>query len=152
MLQRFETFDSLMPLREAVNRLFEESFVGPRFEIVGGKSFPINVYETPDRKQLLIEAALPGIKPEHIHVQIEGDVLTIRAEYNTKEQTTEKGTLIRREITRGEMYRALTLPISVDVEHIEATYEQGILTLHMPKAQAVLPKQVPVNVKELANV
>lgn len=151
MLQRYDTFDALMPLREAMNRLFEESFVGPRFEILSGKTFPVNVYETPDRKQLIVEAALTGVKPEQIHVQMEGDVLTIRAGQK-QEQTTEKGTFVRREITQNEMYRALSLPVPIDVEHIEATYEHGILTLRMPKAAVALPKQVPIKVKELAKV
>lgn len=151
MLQRFDTFDSLVPLREAVNRLFEESFVGPRFEILGGRTFPVNVYETPDRKQLVVEAALPGIKPELVHVQVEGDVLTIRAEQK-QEQTTEKNTFVRREIIQSEMYRVLRLPVPIDIEHIEATYEHGILTLRLPKAAVALPKQVPIKVKELAKV
>lgn len=148
MLQRFDTFDSLTPLREAMNRLFEESFVGPRFEMLSGKTFPINIYETSDRKQLIIEAALPGVKPEEIHVQVEGDVLSIRAEHK-QEQKTEKGTFVRREITQSELYRTMSLSIPIDTEHIEATYEHGILTLSLPKAAVALPKQVPVKVKEL---
>lgn len=149
MLQRYDPFEALTPLREAMNRLFEESFVGPRFELVSGRTFPVNIYETPDRTELVVEAALPGVKPELIHVQVEGDVLTIRADQK-EEKTTEKGTFMRREITQNEVYRALSLPISIDVEHIEATYEHGVLTLHMPKAPMAQPKQVPVRVKELA--
>ncbi|HEX7734619.1 MAG TPA: Hsp20/alpha crystallin family protein [Ktedonobacteraceae bacterium] len=151
MIQQYETFDALMPLREAVNRLFEESFVGPRFEIASGKMFPVNVYETLDHKQLVVEAALAGVKPEQIHVQVERDVLTIRADQK-QEQTTEKGTFVRREITQSERYRAMSLPVPLDIEHIEATYEHGILTLRMPKAAVALPKQIPIKVKELANV
>ena len=48
MLQLSDPFDAFMPLREVMNRLFEESFVGPHFELLTGKSFPVNVYETPD--------------------------------------------------------------------------------------------------------
>jgi HSP20 family protein len=148
-MQLFDPFDALMPLREAVNHLFEESFVGPRFELVTRKSFPINVYETPDQKQLVVEAAVPGVKPEQIHVQVEGDVLTIRASLK-QEQATEKGAYVRREITQSEMCRTITLPASVNVESIEATYEHGVLMLRMPKVAAAQPKQIPIKVKELA--
>jgi HSP20 family protein len=148
MMQLFDPFDALMPLREAMNHLFEESFIGPRFEFVTRKSFPINVYEMPDQKQLVVEAAVPGVKPEQIHVQVEGDVLTIRASQK-QEQATEKGAYVRREITQSEMCRAITLPASVNVEAIEATYEHGVLMLRMPKVAAAQPKQIPINVKEL---
>lgn len=148
-MQLFDPFDALMPLRDAMNRLFEESFVGPRFEFVTRKSFPINVYETPDQKYLIVEAAVPGVKPEQIHVQVEGDVLTIRANQQ-QEQTTEQGAYVRREITHSEMYRTITLPASVTVEAIEATYEHGVLMLRLPKVAAAQPKQIPIKIKELA--
>ena len=151
MMQRFDPFDTLLPLREAMNYLFEESFVGPRFELVSRKSFPINVYETPDQKQLVIEAALPGFKPEQIHVQVEGDVLTIRATQK-QEQSTEKGAYVRREITENEMYRAISLPVPIEVEEIDAAYEHGVLTLCMPKRATAQPKQIPIKVKEPATV
>lgn len=147
-MQLFDPFDALMPLRDAMNRLFEESFVGPRFEFVTRKSFPINVYETPDQKQLIVEAAVPGVKPDQLHVQVEGDVLTIRVSLQ-QEQATEKGAYVRREITQSEMFRTITLPASVNLEAIEATCEHGVLMLRMPKVAAAQPKQIPIKVKEL---
>jgi len=148
-MQLFDPFDALMPLREAMSHLFEESFVGPRFELATGKSFPINIYETSDQKQLVVEAAIPGVKPEQIHVQVERDVLTIRANLK-QEQTSEKGAYVRRELTHSDMCRTITLPASVNMEAIEATYEHGVLMLHMPKVAAAQPKQIPIKVKELA--
>jgi len=56
---------------------------------------------------------------------------------------------MRREITKSEMYRTVSLPVPIDAEHIEATYEHGILVLSLPKAAVALPRQVPVKVKEL---
>lgn len=151
MLQPFDPFDALTPLREAMNHLFEESFVGPRFELLTRKSFPINVYETPDRKYLIVEAAIPGVKPEQIAVQVEGDVLTIHAT-QTQERLTEKGTYVRREMAQSEMERAIHLPVAVEVEAIEALYEHGVLTLRMPKREVVQPKHIPIKVKEAATV
>ena len=151
MPQVSDPFGAFTPLREVMNHMFEESFVGPRFEFQTRKSFPVNIYESPDRKQFVVEAALPGCKPEQIHVQVEGEMLTIRATY-TQDLETDKGTYVRREITQGEMYRAIHLPTAFDIEAIEATYEHGVLTLLLPKTAATQPKQIPVKVKELANV
>lgn len=149
MLQLSDPFDAFMPLREVMNRLFEESFVGPHFELLTGKSFPVNVYETPDKKQFVVEAALPGFKPEQIHVQVADDILTIRAD-RKQEQAQEMGAYVCREITQSELYRTIRRPASFDVEAIEAIYEHGVLTLHLPKTAAALPKQIPVKAKELA--
>lgn len=149
MLRRYDPFGSFMSLREAMNRLFEESFVGERFEIMSGKTFPINMYETTDPKQLVIEAAIAGVKPDDIHVQVEGDTVTIRANQK-QEEKTEKGDYVRREITQNEMYRAVTLPAPIDAEKVEATYEHGILTLRLPKVEAPSAKEIPIKMKELA--
>lgn len=149
MLQVSDPFGTATPLREVMNHLFEESFVGPRFELQTGKSFPVNIYESPDRKQFVVEAALPGCKPEQVHVQVEGETLTIRATYK-QDLETGKGTYVRREMTQGEMYRVIHLPTAFDVEGIEATYEHGVLMLQLPKTAATQPRQIPVKVKDLA--
>ncbi len=75
--------EALMPLRDAVNRLFEESFIWPgRLEVFTGRSFPVDVYETKDQQGFVIEASLPGAKPEDISISAMGDTLTIS--YATK--------------------------------------------------------------------
>jgi len=147
-----DPFDSLTPLREAMNRLFEESFVWPRtefFSALAGRTFPLDIYESPDKQQYVIEAPIPGFKPEEIQVMAEGDTLTIRAA--RKEETkTEKGPYVRRERYEGEMSRVVSLPSTIDASKVEATYEHGTLTLRVPKAEGAKPKQIPVQVKEAA--
>ena len=142
--------EALMPLRDAVNRLFEESFIWPgRLEVFTGRSFPVDVYETKDQQGYVIEASLPGVKPEEISITAVGDTLTIT--YATKkEEKVEKPNYVRRERFEGEMTRAITLPTPFLPEEILATYEQGILKLHVPKSEEVKPKQIPIKVKELA--
>ena len=73
-----DPFGVFTPLREVMNRVFEESVVGPRFELFFGRSFPLDIYETEDKKQYVVEASLPGLKPEEIEITAEGDMLTIR--------------------------------------------------------------------------
>ncbi len=145
-----DPFDALMPLRDAVNRLFEDSFVWPgRLEVFTGRTFPVDVYETKDQQGYVIEASLPGVKPEDISITAMGDTLTIH--YGTKgEEKVEKPNYVRRERYEGEMTRTITLPTHIVPEKVQATYEHGVLKLQVPKSEEVKPKQIPVKVKELA--
>ena len=146
-----DPFDRLTPLREAMNRLFEESFVGPRFELVFGRTFPLDISESEDKLHYLIEASLPGFKPEEIQITVEGETLLIHAQ--KKEETkTEKGAYMRRERYEGEMSRGITLPTTIDPEKVEATYEHGLLKLTVSKAEVVKPTRIPVKVKEPVGV
>jgi HSP20 family protein len=142
-----EPFDTFVPLRDAMNRLFEESFIGPRFELMMGRAFPLDVYKSPDKPQYIIEAALPGYKPEEIQIMAEGETLTIRVK-NTGEEQVKKEHYVRRERYMGEMSRSVILPTTIDPELVEAVYEHGVLTLYVPKTEATKPQQIPVKVKE----
>lgn len=62
-----------MPPRDAMNRLFEESVVGPRFEILTGRTFSVDIYDVDDQQQYVVEAALPGLKPEDVQVSVTDD-------------------------------------------------------------------------------
>ncbi|HEY7414796.1 MAG TPA: Hsp20/alpha crystallin family protein, partial [Ktedonobacteraceae bacterium] len=123
-----DPFEALTPLREAMNRLFEDSFVGPRFDLLTGRIFPIDVYETKDKRNFVIEAALPGVKPEELQVLAEDDTLTIRVA-KKHEEKPEKGSYLRRERYEGEMYRTITLPVHIEIERVEAVFEHGVLKL-----------------------
>ena len=137
----------LTPLRDAMNRLFEESFIGPRFDFFTSRAFPLDVYETPDRQQYVVEAALPGYKPDDIQITAEGDTLTIRT-FKKSEEKQEKGNYVRHEFFAGEMSRSITLPTSIDPNKVDASYENGILSIRVPKAAGAQPRQIPVKVKE----
>jgi HSP20 family protein len=142
--------EAFTPLREAANRLFEESSVWPeRFEVFTGRTFPVDVYETKDQQGYVVEAAIPGAKPDEISITAIGDALTIR--YATKgEEKVEKPNYVRRERYEGEMSRTITLPTKIEPEKVKATYEQGVLRLEMPKVESAKPKQIHVKVKEPA--
>ncbi len=87
-LTPWEPLDGMMSLREALNRLFEDSVVGlGRFEPFG-RSIPFDVRETD--KDYVVEAALPGVTPDHIHITATTDSLTITARVSREEQTEEK--------------------------------------------------------------
>jgi len=139
-----DPFEAPMSLREAMSRLFEGNLGWPeRVEAVTGRTFPVDVYESKDGQEYIVEAPLPGAKPEDIAITAMGNTLTIR--YATKgEEKVEKPNYVRHERYEGEMSRMITLPGPINPENIQAKYERGILTLHVPKAEGAKPKQIPV--------
>jgi HSP20 family protein len=146
-----DPIEAMMPLREAMNRLFEESFIGPRFALLTPHTFPVDMYESEDKLYYVLEAALPGFKPEELHITAVGDTLTISA-VKKEEEKLAKEQYVRQELYTGEMTRTFTLPTVVDVAKIEAVFEHGILKLSIPKAEEIKPKEIPIKVKELAGV
>jgi HSP20 family protein len=139
--------EMFMPLRQAMDRLMEGSFLWPgRFDFFAGQTFPIDVYESPDRQHYVVEATVPGFKPEEIQITAQGSALTIHAA-RKEEKKEEKGGYVRRERYQGEMNRTVTLPGAIDEGNVEATYENGVLTVRVPKAESARPRQIPVKVK-----
>jgi HSP20 family protein len=134
-------------LRDAMNQLFETSFVRPGVaRTTGGwQGFPLNVYERDN--DLIVEALLPGISPEDVDVAVDRGVLTIGAtrhgwQPDETKQTRESWYL--REIGAGQFKRALTLPFMVEADKAQAAYTNGLLTLTLPKAEAARPKQIRI--------
>lgn len=89
---------------------------------------------------------MPGVKPEDIDITITGDTLTIKGEVKAEEKV-EKANYIRRERRYGAFSRSLTLPTSVVAEKAKAEFENGVLTLTLPKAEEVKPKTIKVKAK-----
>lgn len=147
-MMRRDPFEAFMPLRDALSRLFEDSFIWPgRLEVFTGRTFPVDVYETKDQQGYVVEASLPGAKPEEISITAEGDTLTVS--YATRgEEKVEKPNYVRRERYSGEMSRTISLPTQIVPEKVQATYEKGVLKLEVPKSEAAKPKQIAVKVKE----
>ncbi|HJT64089.1 MAG TPA: Hsp20/alpha crystallin family protein [Candidatus Limnocylindria bacterium] len=142
-LIRPRPFTDSPSLREAMDRLFDRSFVTPgewmtlaRFEQPA-----IDVVSKPD--SLVVKAALPGVKLDDIETTITGDTLTIRGTYREVEKKEEEGYLFR-ELSRGEFRRVISLPGGVDAEKAEATFRDGILTLTIPKVEPIKPHEIKV--------
>jgi HSP20 family protein len=144
-LARWDPVQELTPLREAMNRLLEDSFVGLGRIDMFGRTFPVDIREMPE--EYVVEAALPGFKPEELVVTATYDTLAIRAIHKTEEKP-EKPTYVRRERYEGEVSRVIELPTRIDAEKVAATYTHGMLTLHIPRVEEAKPKQITVQVKE----
>lgn len=141
-----EPFREMMSLREAMDKLFEESFVGPRFLPFGGDggALPVDVYD--DGENLVVSASVPGITPDEIDITITGGTLMIKGETKSEEKV-EKANYIRQERRYGRFERSLALPAEVQTDKVAAVFENGVLKLTLPKAETVKPKQIKVTVK-----
>ena len=143
-LVRWEPFRDLVSLREAMDQLFEESFVRPQagaLASVGQGSLALDMYETDDA--VVVKSPIPGIDPDDIDISITGDTLTIKGETKTEEKV-EENNYIRRECHYGSFARTVAIPTSVVADKAEAEFENGVLTLTLPKAEEIKPKAIKV--------
>jgi HSP20 family protein len=135
-------FGDLLSLRQAMDRLFEESFVNPRTWSWGESQLvPMDVYATDD--DFVVEASLPGVKPEEVDITVEGNTLTIAGETRSTRKDEEGSTLFS-EIRRGSFSRTMSLPAGLEPDKAKATFEDGVLTLRIPKAEQVKPRQIKI--------
>jgi HSP20 family protein len=134
-------FGDLLSLRQAMDRLFEESFVNPRtWQFGEGQLVPVDVYAT--NEAVVVEAILPGVKPEEVDITMEGNTLTFAGD--TSSTMPDRESLMLQEIRRGRFIRTLTLPAGLEPDKAAATFEDGILTLRIPKAEQVKPRQIKI--------
>jgi HSP20 family protein len=143
-LVRWEPFRDLMSLREAMDRLFEESVVRPREGCMvpwSAGGLAVDMYETED--DVAVKVDLPGMKPEDVDVSVVGNALTIKGEARSEEEVKEEN-YVRRERRYGAFSRPVPLPTAVNADKATAKYADGILTLEFPKSEEVKPKRIAV--------
>ena len=142
-LTRYNPLGEAVSLRQAMDRLFEDSFVTP-WRTLAGSAWPaIDVHETPDA--VVVTAALPGLKPEEVEITVTGQTLTLRGEFKADE-SVDRGQYLYQERRYGAFHRQIQLPVRIQSDRAEASFENGVLTLHIPKAEEVKPRQIPISV------
>jgi len=143
-LIRFEPMREMMTLREAMNQLFDDSYTRP-FAANGGSSVPaMDVYQ--DNDNVFVKAVLPGIKPDDVQISVTQDVLSLRGEFAQEEERKDVAYLLR-ECRAGAFERVLRLPSDVQTDKAKAEFENGILTITLPKAEALKPKSISIKAK-----
>jgi HSP20 family protein len=144
-LTRWEPVREMMTLREAMDRLFDDAFTRPLNLRDGGWSTPaIDMYQTDD--EVVVKAAIPGFKADEVQINVTGDVLTLRGETKHEQETKNKAWHIH-EQRWGSFERSITLPTDVKAEKASADFEDGVLTITLPKAEEVKPKTITVKAK-----
>jgi HSP20 family protein len=144
---RWEPFRDMVSLRDAMDRMFEEGFFRPPvpFAPWAEGSLSVDMYETDD--SVVVKTAIPGVKAEDIDVSITGDTLTIKAE-TKEEEEVKRENYLRRERRFGSYCRSVTLPGGLETDKADADYNDGILTLTLPKAEEIKPKSIKVTAKQ----
>jgi HSP20 family protein len=131
-------------LQNQMNRLFDSALKGWTSGDSGGTTSWVpaaDIYETDD--DLVVNLDLPGVNPKVVDVRVENNVLTIRGERQfDQKQNSENYHRVER--SYGPFGRSFTLSTSVNAEKIRATYESGVLTIVMPKAEAAKPRRIQI--------
>jgi HSP20 family protein len=141
-IQRYNPFSELVSLREAMDRLFEDSFISPRLSnIWGSRGVGSNLYETAEGYTL--QLPMPGVKPEDVEITVRQD--TVNVKWESKMQIPEGATAHWNYLQSGQYQQSFTLPSAVDADRVQAHYNDGILTLSLPKVEQAKTRTIKVN-------
>ena len=138
----WEPAREMMTLREAMDRLFDDAFTHHPLSPNGGSAVPaIDLFQ--NANEVILKAALPGLKPDDVQISVTADMLTLRGEF--KEETDQKEVTYQiHEQRRGVFERSIMLPTDVETDKAKADFQNGVLTVTLPKAEAVKPKTISI--------
>jgi HSP20 family protein len=142
-LVTYDPFRELRSLQDEVNRVFSSNLNrGGDNELMRGAWSPsVDIYENKD--QIVLEAELPGMKPEDVNISIENNILTIHGERRF-EKKDEKDNFHRVERSYGSFTRSFTLPPTVSSEAADAVFENGVLRLTLAKREEAKPRRIEI--------
>ena len=133
------TMRDFVSLRDVMDRLFEESVL-PHGN-GGATSFAVDLKEDADKYEL--RAEMPGVRPEDVQIEVTAGTISISGEFKQKDEQKE-GEYIRREIRQGRFHRMFSLPVEIDPKKVDASFRDGVLTVTLPKGEAMRPRQIRV--------
>ena len=126
-----------------MDRPFDESFWRPTWVARGLEEYPIPLDVQTNADAVVVKAALPGVKPEDVDVTIDGNTLTISGRMAEEKESDDQGYLVR-EIRRGTSSRSVALTSELDTDRANASFENGIVMLTIPKAAQAKPRRIPI--------
>jgi len=140
-LTRWRPFAELEDLRGRIDRMFAEMDNGEARKW----RMALDVVERDDK--YVLRADVPGIKPDEVRIEVEGDVLTVSAEHEESEEE-KKDNFLRRERRYGSFSRSVTLPKGVTADQVDATVKDGVVEVSFPKPGKEERKAVTITPKE----
>ncbi len=150
-IQKWHPFSELDSLRKEMERLIDEFFpakglyTGPVWR-KGAEDIAVPSVDMVDRdEEILVSVEMPGVEKDNIEVSLEGDTLTVRGTVK-KESEEKEEDYIKRERTYSSFERALRVPVKIDPEKIKAVLRNGILYIHLPKAEEVKPRKIKIDI------
>jgi HSP20 family protein len=141
-ITRWDPFRDVVALQNRVNNLFREMNDGDSPLTTASFVPAVDIYE--DAKKVVLKLEVPGIEEKDLDIRVENNTLTVKGERKFEKEEKEEN-FHRIERRYGTFYRAFTLPSTVDTEHVQANYENGILKLELSKKPEAQPKQIKVN-------
>lgn len=143
-LSRLEPFQAVGTLQQQINRIFNDTLGRSSEESNLTTWAPaVDIFET--EQELVVKADVPEIDPKDLDIRVENNILTIRGERKFEKKSEEKDYL-RVERSYGAFSRSFSLANTVNAEAIKADYQNGVLTLSIPKREEAKPRQIKVNV------
>lgn len=139
---RYNPYRQFANVRGLMDHMLEESFGPTRDYAADEFRLPVDAYVT--ENEIVVQAGLPGVAPENVTISIEGDSLTLSAELPARLENVAYSFAER---THGKFSRTLLLNVPVEADKAEAHFDNGLLTLRLPKVEAVKPKQIKVKAK-----
>jgi len=141
VMQRWDPFRDLRQMDETMNRLWRGYGGVPAN--TEDWNISMDVIQRPD--EIVVKASMPGVKPEAVDLAIEDNILTLRAD-RKPDFEDDKSVYLVQERPTGSFYRALRLPETVDANKVQSTYENGVLTIVLPKAEEKKKKQIKIQI------
>jgi HSP20 family protein len=143
VINLWDPFREVVALQSRVNSLFRE--MGDSDSPLTTASFvpAVDVYE--DTKKVVLKLEVPGIEEKDLDIRVENNTLTVKGERKFEKEEKEEN-FHRIERRYGSFYRAFTLPSTLDTEHVNANYNNGVLKLELTKKAEAQPRQIKVNV------
>jgi len=130
-LVRWNPIRDLLSVNDPLDRFFEDSFVWPRNG--GYRAYGPNLDLVENDDNYVVKAELPGFTPDNVDIRIEGNVLTLRGDLNVENEQNEEGQYHVKERRQSSFTRTVQLPAQVNADKAKASFENGILTLTLPK-------------------
>jgi HSP20 family protein len=143
MLTRWDPFQEMLNLRRTVDRLFDNASQDHDWAQSTAWSMAVDVAENKD--DFIVKASVPGINPDDLDISYVDDTLSIKGESKSDNEVKENQYHLR-ERRYGSFARSITLPTKIKGDAIEASYQNGVITLRLPKAEEVKPKRIAIKV------
>ncbi|MGH2510376.1 MAG: Hsp20/alpha crystallin family protein [Ktedonobacteraceae bacterium] len=140
----YRPFNEIVSLRDAMERLFEDSFIPRLGDGWSARGTLSNLHETTD--EFVLQIPMPGVNPDEVEIAAQSDSLTIK--WATNVQIPENATTHWSHFASGQYQQSFTLPSPIDVDKVQAHYEKGILMLKMPKAEHAKAHTIKVIAKQ----
>jgi HSP20 family protein len=132
-------------LRRVMDRMWDEA-VERRYTDAEQSTYPMALDVIENVNEFVVKASLPGVQPDDLDITFTNDTLTIQGEVK-QDEVKEDTNYHLHERFHGKLYRQVRMPVEVDANLIQASFDAGVLTLHLPKAEEIKPKRITIQAK-----